>query len=84
MLSFWISAERPHDYASADAVGPLSRAFILIALLGIVQLHYLYMSSNSSIVHSIQLRSRLAKDIEDNRGVYAIGELALFVRHQRQ
>ena len=27
-------------------------------------------------VHSIQLRSRLAKDIDDERGVYAIGEVA--------
>ena len=26
--------------------------------------------------HSVQLRSRHAKDLDDNRGVYAIGELA--------
>ena len=59
--------------------GPLSRAFILIALLGIVQLHYLYMPVKLKLGNdrSLQLRSRLAKDLEDDRGIYAIGEVAL-------
>ena len=61
------------------AVGPLSRAFILIALLGIVQLHHLFMFPIKIKLEndcSLQVRSREAIDSDAAHGVYVIGEIA--------